>query len=332
MRIGRKTNTIFLVLVLSVLVAACSSGGDLPGKNVPTHPGDDSLVSGDGRVTPFHGRVVFADTGMGIASFVTFKSETIYTEVGDFHVNIPQGKNEYILKTLLGNHLDHVLHDGDGRKYLRYPAFEEWSPEYFDELLIWESTGQTRRWPTDAEVPVWIESSNDDSNVTTEGLQVAREALAEWEDILGGTIRFKETRDKSKATENGITIEFISESQMDDEIGAAAGYCQIRYRPERSEIVAGKIKIVYRYQDSIALHLHEIGHCIGLRHTSNRDDIMYPYIVDRDRRVTERERNMTRLLYMLPPGRFPLTSQNAMLHQIEVDRNGIAEEIIPTFH
>lgn len=325
-----KAKKVFLVLLLALVVTACSSGGggDLPGKKVPTHPGDESLIGGDGRVTPLHGRVVFADTNLGISSFVTFKSETIFTEVGDFHVNIPQGKNEYILRTLLGEHIGEVLHDVEGRKYLRYPAFDGFSYDYFDQLLIRQSLGRTVRWETDSEIPVWIETNN--PNTTTETLRIVRESFVEWEQVLNGTIRFKETTNKNHALENGIVVEFAPHEELKYSGGVAIGLCQISYWPNSATLASGHIQIAYEYQDSRSLILHEIGHCIGLHHSPEPEDVMFNTLRDRNQELTEREKNIARLLYMLPPGTFPLNQSNTMLEPIVTDQYGRARDTIPT--
>lgn len=49
-----------------------------------------------------------------------------------------------------------------------------------------------------------------------------------------------------------------------------------------------------------ALALHELGHALGLAHSAERSDALYP--VTRAIELTERDRRTARLLYSLPPG------------------------------
>lgn len=302
--LARELKRLSVILVLSLILAGCGSSlsGGLPGPQQPVNPGDDSLPGGDGPVSLFQGKVVFGDTGRGLRSTVTFKTETVVAETGEFQLNLAHGTNEYVIRNLLGEYRGSVLHDGAGRKNLMVPVFDGWGRDYFDQLLIVDGFNVTRRWPMNSEIPVWIEKQRDDRNVTAAGVNTVRAALDEWAAVLNGAIQFRETTNKSAARVSGITVEFISSQEMRREYpqGNVAGYCEYSYSNWR--IVAGALYIRHDWQDSIALHLHEIGHCLGLRHSPDQDEVMYRVITHRDKRLTEREKNMARLLYSLPGG------------------------------
>lgn len=319
----RQTKSIFLVLLLSLLLTGCGVfDGKLPGL-------------GGGRSDTLRGRVVFGDTNLGLVSTVTFESTTVDTHYGNFTVNLPHGTHDYLIRNLLGEYTGSVRHDGVGTKRLVVPTFEGWSRHYFDTLLVLEPLGATTRWPRDTEIPVWIESPAEDDNVTWEVVSTVWDALDEWENVLAGTIRFKETGDRSLADANGLTISFISREEMDDHDDATPntiGLCELWYYAGRGQIGKGNIYIVYDFQDSIALLLHEIGHCIGLRHSDDPREVMYPVLRDKDRRLTAREKNIARLLYSIPQRTPAFSTSFFMTEPPEVDEYGRVKNVISTVH
>lgn len=327
-----KAKNILLIFVLSVLLSACnlSEGGNLPGNKTPTNPGVNDLVAGDGRVTLIRGRVVFADTGVGLTSWLFFRDTSLYTTLGDFELAIPQGKNGYLIRGLLGEYHGELLHDGEAYHRLRVPAFHGWSEDYFDELLILRSANVTVRWPSETEIPVWVETPRQDSQVTSYSVTTVWDAFSTWEEVLNKEIRFKESS-RSAAAKDGIIVEFISREDMTKRYDDAntIGLCELYYYPDRGEIVQGVIYIVYDYQDSLALHLHEVGHCIGLRHSPKRSDVMYPVHTSKSKQLSEEEKNMARLLYSIPMGTPPLVSTNRAVVPPYTNEEGLAREIIP---
>lgn len=303
---AHRLKTALIILMLSMLVAGCGSSfsGGLPGPLRPVNPGDENLPGGEEPISRLEGTVVFGDTGLGLTSTVTFTTQTVPANSGQFSLHLPQGMNAYVIRTLLGDYRGSVNHDGAGQKQLTVPPFDGWSKDYFNQLLIVDGFNTTRRWRLNSEIPVWIEKPWEDASVTSTGLATARAVLAEWQDVLRGAVRFHETTNKSVAQKSGITIEFISRQDMQREYpqgeGRVVGFCEYAYSSWR--IAAGALYIRYDWQDSSALLLHELGHCLGLRHSDKDDDVMYDTIDLREKPLTEREKNIARLLYSIPGG------------------------------
>lgn len=327
-----KTKYVLALLFLSIVLAGCNvfNGGKLPGNGVPINPVDDNSGTGGSETAPLRGRIVFADTNLGLASSITINSETVTTDSGDFQVHLPKGTMEYTIRTLLGEHRDTVLHDGVGTKRLIVPAFDGWSSDYFDRMLIAHSYGRTYRWETDRDIPVWIETPVHDVKVTWQAVDTAWDAFVEWELALNGVIRFQEATSRTSAENRGVAVHFISQAEMQKLTGVSTvvGLCTVWFWPHSGYISRGEIHLVHDYQDALALHLHEIGHCIGLHHSDDWNEVMYPVILNRNRRVTEREKNAARLLYSVPPATPPLESDSFALAPLNADEDGRVKVVL----
>lgn len=297
------------IFILAVLLVGCSLGGGkivAPTPKASTGPGDPSLMVGSGRRSTLHGQVTFGSTGLGFWSTVTFNTESIITDWGHFYLELPQGENEYVIRTLIGEHRGVLLHDGRSPRQLQFPVFGGWSREYFDALLTtFSGRGYTVRWPRHAEVPVWIQSPSKNPNVSNDGIRTARQAFMEWEDALSGVITFKETGKLSEAEIAGIVTVFTSREELEKRRGRnVIGYCEAHFYPMNGELLRGR---------SRTLHLHEIGHCIGLGHSPTSDEVMSTPLPSLNQGLTERETNMARLLYSLP-GKTPAFRRSGYFH------------------
>lgn len=332
----RTLKHISVVLLLSLVLTGCgtSLSGRLPGPRQPVFPSDDNLIGANGPISLFKGKVVFADTGLGLTSTITFRTGIVRSdETGEFGIDLPQGTHEYVIQNLLGEYKGVVDHDGGNRKHLTVPAFKGWDTEYFDETLI-ANDAATVRWKSGTVIPVWIESIEEDPNVTQKGVDTAAAAFLEWEEALGEEIRFNTTSSKDKASEEGITVEFISRDEMKTirSSNTVVGHCTFFFDPSTREITSGRVHIVHDRQDSISLHLHEVGHCIGMSgHSPYDNDVMYPWLMSTDNHLTEREKNLAGLLYSLPPGTPRFSARTDVMEPVVNDDGLIVVSIDTTW-
>lgn len=106
----------------------------------------------------------------------------------------------------------------------------------------------------------------------------------------------------------GPVVRFAPESEVENKAKSRGtiGLCTFWYSPTDSRLVRGEIYAAYSHQESLALLLHEIGHCIGLAHSTDDNDVMYPILHDDNRALTEQEQKYAQLLYSIPKGTQPL--------------------------
>lgn len=336
-----------LLLMLAFALFGCNGFGGSSNLFVPIpgNPGDaGEEVVGGGPLT-LRGTVVFADTNLGLRSDVTFADRSVSPTDGNFAIDIPHGTHAYVIETLMGRHSGTVVHDGQGEKRLRFPAFDGWSNSYFNDLLIGVYGSHTIRWPRRATIPVWIQSPQANANVTPRAMEMAWSAFQEWQRVVDNTITFERQNTRAAAEDDGIIVSFDTKANVANKVpnghnARVIGVCEVWYRlqPGRGEIVRGEISLAYDYQDSPALHRHEIGHCIGLSHSSDPTDVMHSILTDNDKPLSLREQRITQLLYSIPLGtsafreypaamRFPAAYD--LVHIDEPD--GTVRRIIPAY-
>lgn len=126
-----------------------------------------------------------------------------------------------------------------------------------------------------------------------------REALAIWESI-GLGLRFREVAPDDTSAE--IRVEWV-----DTLSGPEAGVTRVRATSHGS-ILAATVTLAVRLpsgehlpdEGQRAVAVHEVGHAIGLPHSGDPNDVMFP--VTRSHSLTVRDRNTATLLYRIPPG------------------------------
>lgn len=176
---------------------------------------------------------------------------------------------------------------------------EEGPGTYIDELLRPHGSALTR-WPARGETPLryWIQPGAGLADFEPGNRRHVAAAFEAWE-RSGIPLRFASTADSAAAD-----IVVVWTPRFDEPISGKTRWMHDR----RGWIRAARVTIaLHRFSgealDGDALHaiaLHEVGHSLGLDHTSDVSNVMAPRVRVRD--LSDADRATARLLYRLPPG------------------------------
>ncbi|MFQ5702840.1 MAG: matrixin family metalloprotease [Gemmatimonadales bacterium] len=130
-------------------------------------------------------------------------------------------------------------------------------------------------------------------------LQSVRNAFNRWERVGAIPVHFVFVRDSVAAE---VEVKWIRAFPM-----RRSGQTDVVW-DQRGWLVRGTITLATHSRSGRALAsdvvytvaLHEIGHMLGVGHSDDPDDLMYPSTSVHD--LTPRDRRSARLLYSLPPG------------------------------
>ena len=170
---------------------------------------------------------------------------------------------------------------------------------YIGEMLA-ERDSSLARWPERAADPltVWVQPHAAIEGWTTDYVADVRRAFREWND-LHLPVRFAFTGDSAAAD---VHVAFIH--HFDEEISGRTNWA----RDDDWWITDGDIVLALYHRggamlddDSMhAMTLHEVGHLIGLDHTTDSTSVMASRV--RVRMLSQADRATAHLLYSLPPG------------------------------
>jgi predicted Zn-dependent protease len=170
---------------------------------------------------------------------------------------------------------------------------------YIGEILG-ERDSSLARWPDRHGIPlsVWVQPRSSVRDFTTSYVARVREAFEEW-DALHLPVHFTFVDDSADAEVHVNWIDHFSEP--------ISG--RTRWARDDSWAItdANIVLAVHHNQGDLldedamrAMALHEIGHLLGLDHTTDSLSIMAPRV--RVRQLSSADRATVRLLYALPAG------------------------------
>lgn len=169
-----------------------------------------------------------------------------------------------------------------------------------DTYLLAESDSILRRWVERERDPllVYFEPAVVAGYTAAIGRAV-RDAFMRWRRVGGLQVRFEFVRTRENAD---VTVRWVESFDMQ-----RAGQADLVWRSD-GHLQSGTLTLAtHSYlgrpftTDAIeTVALHEIGHLLGLGHSDQPRDVMYPTTSVHD--LTSRDRRTAMLLYSLPPG------------------------------
>jgi hypothetical protein len=173
-------------------------------------------------------------------------------------------------------------------------------PESYLPAMLAEGDSMLRRWTERTADPLRVFFHEGRVTGYTPDLREAsRAAFVRWERVGGIPVKFVFVNDSAGAD---VTVRWIERFPL-----RRAGQADIRWNG-RGWIVSGRLTLATHTSDGFPLPedavytvaLHEIGHLLGLGHSDDSLDVMFPTTAVHD--ITPRDRHTARLLYAVPPG------------------------------
>jgi predicted Zn-dependent protease len=170
---------------------------------------------------------------------------------------------------------------------------------YLPEILL-ERDSSVVRWHDRSLTPVtvWVQSAPDLDDWNDDYVQSVASAFRSW-DVLNFPVRFRVVTDSADAE---VHVTWV------DRFNAPISGRTRWSRDDNMWIVNGSIVLAVHHQHGEvldraamrAMALHEVGHLLGLDHTSDPGAIMAPRVRVRD--LTEKDKATIKLLYSVGAG------------------------------
>jgi hypothetical protein len=190
------------------------------------------------------------------------------------------------------------LLDSVARLTIRQQIAGEPDRHYLDSLFT-GADSIVRHWPPELEPVPFAIIPGGPASFTPEMAFEARDAIDAWRSAATG-VRLVETSDTTTA--------LLKVRWVDTLGGERGGYTDVAWdrsgRIRRAQIYLGTRATVtgrpLSPESRRQIALHELGHALGLPHSSNPGDAMFP--VAQNQVPSDRDRFSLRLLYQLPTG------------------------------
>jgi predicted Zn-dependent protease len=184
------------------------------------------------------------------------------------------------------------------RLAVRQQLTREAGATYLDSLIV-STDSMVRRWPDSDGVPLRVSMiEGGPPGYRPQMAHFVRDALDQWE-TLGIGMRFSPVSD---TTDADIVVRWVDRFDFD-----RAGQTDLTW-DQAGRVRKATITLALRTSSGVKLPdaalltvaLHETGHALGLPHSADSNDVMFP--AARTGSLSERDRRTAQVLYRLPTG------------------------------
>jgi hypothetical protein len=173
-------------------------------------------------------------------------------------------------------------------------------PDSYLPAMLLEGDSVLKRWPERTARPLTVYLAPGGAvGYSTDKRDAVRRAFVRWEQVGAIPVRFLFVSDSADAE---VKVRWLERFPI-----RRAGQADITW-DRNGWIIRAVLTLATHTSDGLplsdeAVHtvaLHEIGHLLGLGHSDDAHDVMYPSTDVHD--ITARDRHTGRLLYSVPPG------------------------------